>query len=67
MEKRYKIIRNSAKCFACNEEVESKHRHDFRWCKCQNIAVDGGKDYCKRSFANKGKWEDTSIYEELEE
>jgi hypothetical protein len=23
------IIRNSAKCDACGDEIESKHRHDF--------------------------------------
>jgi tRNA(Ile2) C34 agmatinyltransferase TiaS len=44
-----KIIRNSVKCHKCNEEIESKHRHDFRWCKCQNIAVDGGKEYLRRA------------------
>lgn len=63
---KYKIVRNSVKCLACNEEVESKHRHDFRWCNCGNIAVDGGKDYLKRSGGHKGGIQETSIYEEVE-
>jgi len=62
----YKIIRNSVMCLSCNEEIESRHRHDFKFCSCGNIAVDGGKDYCKRSGGAKA-WKDTSIYEEVNE
>jgi len=62
---RTKIIRNSAKCLNCNEEVESKHRHDFARCSCGNIAVDGGRDYLKRSFGSLGPIEDTSITEDI--
>lgn len=31
------IKRNSAKCTACGEEIESTHRHDFRthYCKVE--------------------------------
>ena len=60
MPKDYKIIRNSAHCDVCDEEIESTHRHDFVMCTCRNIAVDGGKDYFKRSW-DKGPWHDTSI------
>jgi len=62
---RQKIIRNSVKCLLCLEEIESVHRHDFKFCKCGNIAVDGGKDYLKRS-GNWGKCEDTSIVEAID-
>ena len=48
------IIKNAAKCLVCNEVVESKHRHDFAMCRCGNVAVDGGKDYLKRSVRGKG-------------
>ena len=60
MPKDYKIIRNSAHCDVCDEEIESTYRHDFVMCTCRNIAVDGGKDYFKRSW-DKGPWHDTSI------
>ena len=63
--KREKIIRNSVKCLVCLEEIESVHRHDFKFCKCGNIAVDGGKDYLKRS-GNFAKCEDTSITVEVD-
>jgi hypothetical protein len=25
--------------------IESHHRHDFQWCKCGQLAVDGGLSY----------------------
>lgn len=47
------IIRNSAKCKLCGDEIESTHTHDFVTCLCGSIAVDGGKDYLRRrNFKN---------------
>lgn len=43
------IVKNRVKCSKCKDIIESKHRHDFEWCSCRTIAVDGGKDYLKRS------------------
>lgn len=52
------ILRNSARCLQCGDEVESTHRHDFRTCRCGTLGVDGGHDYIRRvgSFG-----QDTSI------
>lgn len=60
-----KILRNSAKCLECNEEIVSAHRHDFRRCSCGNICVDGGKDYIRRAFRS-GNYEDTSVIETVD-
>jgi len=35
-------MRNKIKCRKCNDIIESKSRHDFVWCKCKAVAVDGG-------------------------
>lgn len=43
-----KILTNKAMCRVCSDIIESKHRHDFVFCKCGAIAVDGGKEYLKR-------------------
>ena len=59
-----KIKRNSAKCLLCEQEIESTHRHDFVMCACENLFVDGGKDYLRRGARNIDKTIDTSIYEE---
>lgn len=47
-----KIITNKIKCNKCGDEIESKHTHDFKFCKCGTVAVDGGKSYLRRSFKN---------------
>lgn len=61
-----KILTNKAQCLNCGDIVESTHRHDFSRCKCGAVAVDGGRDYLKRS----GEWElmkDLSTYAEYED
>ena len=42
------IILNRIKCRICNDVITSNSRHDFKFCKCGAIAVDGGKDYFRR-------------------
>lgn len=61
------IIRNSAKCLECGDEIESTHRHDFRGCSCGNLFVDGGKDYLRRLYKDGATVEETSIIEQEEE
>jgi hypothetical protein len=41
------IIRNSARCLRCKDEIESKSGHDFQMCSCGAIFVDGGKMYLR--------------------
>ena len=42
------LIRNAVKCLSCNTELESKYRHDFQCCGCENqTSVDGGNDYSR--------------------
>ncbi len=62
----YKILKNAARCLKCKEEIESKHRHDFRWCACGSIAVDGGLDYLRR-IGEIDLIEELSIEEEVKD
>ena len=57
-----KIIRNRIKCKKCGEIIESMRRHDFKFCKCGAVAVDGGKDYLRR-VGNKDDYEELIEYE----
>ncbi len=57
------IIRNSAKCLKCGDEIESKSVHDFVSCKCGAIFTDGGREYVRQG-GNLEDIKDTSIYEE---
>ena len=36
---------NAAVCLKCKDYIRSKHRHDFRECKCKATFVDGGSWY----------------------
>ena len=56
------IKRNRIKCRRCKSVVESKFTHDFKWCRCEKVAVDGGKDYLKRTGSLK-----ENTYQELSE
>ena len=55
-----KVIRNICKCKACGAILESRYRHDFVMCKCNNKTfTDGGLDYIRRGG------EDLSLIEDM--
>jgi len=35
------------KCLKCGDIIQSYHRHDFKWCSCENVFIDGGNDYMR--------------------
>jgi hypothetical protein len=53
---------NRAKCRSCGDILTSTHRHDFKWCKCENIAVDGGLAYIRRAYNDSLSIEEMSEY-----
>ena len=59
------IKRNAARCRKCDTVIESRHRHDFVWCKCQAIFVDGGLDYI-RAGGNPEDFESLAEVEDVE-
>ena len=61
------IIRNVIQCNLCGDIIESTHRHDFKWCRCGKVAVDGGHDYMKRVYKKDGSYTDLSEFTEEEE
>ena len=42
------LIQNELECKNCGDIVHSAYRHDFKYCKCGSVAVDGGMDYVRR-------------------
>lgn len=59
-----KLIHNVAVCLKCNDEIESKHTHDYVTCSCGNISVDGGLEYARRAFQS-DDWVDKSTWEAI--
>jgi tRNA(Ile2) C34 agmatinyltransferase TiaS len=58
------IVRNSARCRLCGDEVESKSINDWKECSCGEIFVSGGKEYFRRGARDPNNIEDTSLIEE---
>ena len=44
------ILKNTIRCNNCGDVIESNYRHDYVKCSCGRVAVDGGRDYLRRSF-----------------
>lgn len=59
-----KLIKNMIKCNSCGDVIESKYTHDFKFCSCGTVSIDGGLSYVKRSFKNSpDDFEDLSEWE----
>ena len=51
------IKRNAIRCRICGEVIESTYTHDFKWCSCGAVAVDGGHEYLRRC-GNMEDWDE---------
>ena len=60
-----RILINKIQCNKCGEVIESTSRHDFKFCKCGAVAVDGGKDYLRRC-GYREDWKECSIFEDID-
>ena len=61
-----RIIKNSVKCNLCGDIIVSESVHDFKFCKCGAVSVDGGNDYLRRTYKNPDDYTELSEYEETE-
>ncbi len=50
-----KISKNMIRCNTCGDTIESTSRHDFKYCKCGRVFVDGGHDYPRRGYTDSPK------------
>lgn len=65
-----KLIKNMIKCKYCGDVLQSFYVHDFKWCSCGRVSIDGGLDYPRRcavsldDFIELAEWEDVDDLEE---
>lgn len=59
----HRIKRNAIKCLNCGDVIESEYRHDFKFCSCKSVFVDGGHSYI-RVGGNLGGIEFLTEYED---
>lgn len=57
-----KIKSNKIRCRKCGEIIESVSVHDFKFCKCGAVAVDGGHEYLRRCGSLEN-FEELSVFE----
>lgn len=55
------ILSNKIECKKCHSIIESLHRHDYKSCKCGRVAVDGGREYLRRSFKKDSDFIELSV------
>lgn len=59
-----KIIRNIMRCRKCGDVIESRYTHEMVWCKCNSVAIDGGKEYQRLTGERENIDMSLSVYEE---
>ena len=55
------ILRNSAKCHNCNDEIVSEYIGEYKQCKCGNVSIYGGRLELHHSYKDEKLYENTSI------
>lgn len=61
-----RIKTNKIRCKKCGDIIESTNVHDFKWCSCGMVAVDGGLEYLRR-VGYQEDFEELSQYIQLTE
>ena len=59
---KYTQIRHAIQCKKCLETIESKHIHDFKYCSCMAVGIDGGISDGNRILGSPSDIEDRSMY-----
>ena len=52
---------SAVRCRGCGDTIYSRARHDFHWCSCESVAVDGGFEYLKLSAKTEADFEHLQI------
>ena len=62
---RYRQVRHAIYCKLCKDTIESKDEHDFKWCSCGSIGIDGGIKDGNRILGNMSYIETRSMYSHI--
>lgn len=64
---RYTQTKHAIQCKKCFDTIESKHRHDLKFCCCKEVGIDGGISAGNRIFGNLLDIEHKSMYRAIVE
>jgi len=58
----YKQVRHAVLCKKCKDTIESTYRHDFKYCSCGAVGIDGGIEAGNSILGNLEDMENRSMY-----
>ena len=59
---KYTQCRHAIYCKKCKDTIESKSEHDFKYCSCGMVGIDGGISDGNRILGNVKDMENRSMY-----
>ena len=59
---RYTQVRAAIYCKKCEDTIESKYIHDFKYCSCGSVGIDGGLTESGRYMGDKSDMETRCMY-----
>lgn len=59
---RYSQVRHAIYCKICSTTIESKSQHDFKFCPCGAVGIDGGISAGNRILGKLSDMEERSMY-----
>ncbi len=59
---KYTQVRHAVFCKKCKQTIESNHLHDFKYCSCGAVGIDGGISSGNRILGNPSDIEDRRMY-----
>lgn len=59
---KYIQIRHAIYCKKCDDTIESKYQHDFKYCSCGAVGIDGGVSAGNTLLGNLEDMETRSMY-----
>jgi hypothetical protein len=58
----YIQVRHAIYCKRCEDTIESTYQHDFKYCSCGAVGIDGGVSAGNRLLGNLSDMEPRSMY-----
>ena len=59
---KYIQTRHAIQCKKCLDTIESKDEHDFKFCSCNSVGIDGGISNGNRIIGNMSDMENRSMF-----
>ena len=59
---RYDQVVHALYCKLCKDTIRSTHQHDFKWCSCGAVGIDGGISAGNRTLGRLEDMESRAVY-----